>query len=86
MVRNVKVKFGIRKGEYGPSARIEFPHPAYIHAILENTSFEEQKKYKFHYFNNILVAKNYTNDLKKFLQEGARKLGIELEFINDVKK
>jgi hypothetical protein len=84
-IRIVKVKIGLRKGEYGPSARIEFPHHWYVKKILEETEIEEQKKYKFHYFNNILVAKNYNEDLKKFIKDGGKKLGIEFEFVDEKK-
>ncbi|MEM4347119.1 MAG: hypothetical protein QW802_00845 [Candidatus Altiarchaeota archaeon] len=81
MLRKVKVKFGIRKGEYGPNARVEFPHPAYIIAIFQVTEIEEQKKYKFHYFNNVLVAKDNIDTLKNFLQNAAKKLNLEFEFV-----
>lgn len=79
--KTIKVKLGFRKGEYGKTARLEFPHPWFILKILEVTPTKEQKKYKFHFFNNILVAKNYSEDLKKFLQKGARKLNLEFKFI-----
>ena len=79
--RNIKVKFGIRKGEYGPMARIEFPHPSYVMAILQITPEAEQKKYNFHYFDNVLIAKESTDTIKKFLQTGAKKLDLELEFV-----
>ncbi len=79
--RSIKVKFGIRKGEYGPAARIEFPHPSYVMALLQITPEEEQKKYNFHYFNNVLVAKESTDTIKKFLQTGAKRLDLELELV-----
>ncbi|MBU4201658.1 MAG: hypothetical protein L6243_04325 [Candidatus Altiarchaeales archaeon] len=71
----------LREGEYGKSARIEFPHPYYVHKILEVTEPEEQKKYRFRYFNNILVAGLHSEGLSEFLQKGARKAGFELEIV-----
>jgi len=71
----------IREGEYGKSARIEFPHPFYVHKILEVTDPKEQKKYQFRYFDNILVAGLHSEDLSEFLQKGAKKAGFELEIV-----
>ena len=71
----------IRAGEYGKSARIEFPHPFYVHKILEVTDPKEQKKYRFRYFDNILVAGLHSEDLSEFLQKGAKKAGFELEIV-----
>ncbi len=76
-----RATISIREGEYGKSARVEFPHPFYVHKILEVTKPEEQKKYQFRYFNNILVAGLYSKDLSKFLQKGAKKAGFELEVV-----
>jgi len=71
----------IREGEYGKSARVEFPHPYYVHKILEVTKPEEQKKYRFRYFDNILIAGQHSEDLSEFLQKGAKKAGFELEIV-----
>ena len=71
----------LREGEYGKSARIEFPHPYYVHKILEVTDPKKQKKYRFRYFNNILIAGLHSEDLSEFLQKGAKKAGFELEIV-----
>lgn len=77
----IKAILKIREGEYSPVGRFEFPHPYYIHRILESTSIEEQKKYVFHHFNNILVSKKYSKEVEKFLIEGAKSAGFELEIV-----
>ena len=76
-----RATISLREGEYGKSARIEFPHPYYVHKILEVTDPEEQKKYRFRYFNNILIAGLHSEDLSEFLQKGAKKAGFELEIV-----
>jgi len=76
-----RATISLREGEYGKSARIEFPHPYYVHKIHEVTKPKEQKKYRFRYFNNILVAGLHSEDLSEFLQEGAKKAGFELEIV-----
>jgi len=76
--KKVKATISLREGEYGKSARVEFPHPYYVRKILEVTDPKEQKKYRFRYFDNILVAGLHSKDLSKFLQDGAKKAGFEL--------
>lgn len=77
----VKVILKVMEGEVSKMGRFEFPHPYYIQAILKSTPVEEQKKYVFHWFNNILVAKKYSNEVEGFLMEGARNAGFELEIV-----
>jgi len=79
--KKVKATLSFREGEYGKSARIEFPHPFYLHKILEVTDPKEQKKYRFRHFNNILVAGLHSEDLSEFLQDMAKKAGFEIEII-----
>jgi len=76
----------MREGEHGPAARLEFQHNDHIYAILEATEPEEQKKYWFHYFGSILIARRYYPELEEFLQEGARKAGFELKLVKGKKK
>ncbi|OYT53366.1 MAG: hypothetical protein B6U72_05885 [Candidatus Altiarchaeales archaeon ex4484_2] len=77
----VPVKFSIREGEYSPVGRFEFPHHDFIYDILESTSVDEQKKHGFYFFKNVLISKNYSNDVKVFLERGARKAGFEIEYM-----
>ena len=79
--KRVKATISLREGEYGESARVEFPHPFYIHKILEVTEPKDQKKYRFRYFNNVLVAGLHSEDLSEFLQKGAKKAGFEIEVV-----
>ncbi len=83
--KEIKVKLVFRQGEYGQTARLEFPHPWYIIKILEVTPLPGQKRYKLHHFDNILVAKNYIKDLEKFLQRGASKFGVKIKFVPEGK-
>lgn len=84
--KKVKATISFREGEYGKSARVEFPHPFYVRKILEVTDPKEQKKYRFRHFNNILVAGLHSEDLSEFLQKGAKKAGFELEVIKRAMK
>ncbi|RLI94289.1 MAG: hypothetical protein DRO92_03120 [Candidatus Altiarchaeales archaeon] len=79
--KKILVEFYIREGEYSPVCRFEFPHQSFIYSILESTPVNEQKKYKFYFFNNILVSNNYSKDVLKFLKKGAKKAGFEIEFV-----
>jgi len=79
----VRATISFREGEYGKSARVEFPHPYYVHRILEVTEPEKQKKYRFRYFNNILVAGLHSEGLSEFLHDGAKKAGFELEIVKN---
>lgn len=81
MAEEIQVRFRIREGEHGEVARFEFPEPRHIFEILENTSPEEQKKYISHTFDNILVSREYSQELLKFLLAGAKKAGFEIKFI-----
>ncbi|HDH41867.1 MAG TPA: hypothetical protein ENG12_05660 [Candidatus Altiarchaeales archaeon] len=74
----VKVILHVREGEYAPVGRFEFPNNDIIFELL-TSSFPREKKYKFHHFNNVLVSKNYSEEVEKFLIDEARRLGYTLK-------
>ena len=74
----IKVILHVREGEYAPVGRFEFPNNDIIFELL-TSSFPREKKYKFHHFNNVLVSKNYSEEVEKFLIDEARRLGYTLK-------
>ncbi|RLI88876.1 MAG: hypothetical protein DRO62_02880, partial [Candidatus Altiarchaeales archaeon] len=74
----VGVILHVREGEYAPVGRFEFPNNDIVFELL-TSSFPREKKYKFHHFNNVLVSKNYSEEVEKFLIDEARKLGYTLK-------
>lgn len=82
MNEKIKVKIGIREGEYGPAARFEFPSNEHIFRILEAImTMKGQDKYHFYFFNNVLVLRRYSEDVKEFLKEGAKRADYDIEFV-----
>ncbi len=74
----IKVILHVREGEYAPVGRFEFPNSDLVFEIL-TSSFPREKKYRFHHFNNVLVSKNHSEEVEKFLLDEARKLGYTLK-------
>ncbi|MBN2013594.1 MAG: hypothetical protein JW778_00290 [Candidatus Altiarchaeota archaeon] len=77
----VRVIRHVRDGEYGKTARYEFPNNDIVFGILSSPSTAE-KGHNFYYFNNILIAKTYSMDVDQFLVEEAMKLGYVLKIEN----
>jgi hypothetical protein len=67
----------IREGEDGLAARYVFPDNGVIFELMMNAS-EAEKKYKFYFFDNILVASAYTPEADSFLIEAAKRAGYQL--------
>lgn len=73
----VQVIRHIREGENGLAARYEFPDNGVIFELMMNAS-EAEKKYKFYFFENILVASEYTPEADSFIIEAAKRAGYRL--------
>jgi hypothetical protein len=73
----VQVIRHIRDGEVGPAARYEFPDNATIFELMMTAS-EAEKKYRFYFFDNILVASVYTPAADDFLIEAGKRAGYAL--------
>lgn len=79
--KRIRVEVTTRESEYGTTGRFVFPEKECILMIFESSSYEDRQPYRFHWFNNILVSRNYSNKVKEFLMETANKAGLEIEFI-----
>lgn len=79
--RVVRVIRHVREGERGKTARFEFPSNKIIFEILLS-ALDRESEYRFYYFNNILIANNYSMDVDRFLVEEAMKSGYILKIEN----